>query len=552
MNDTRFSPHEPSARKNGQIDGFDPDHQEPPLRIALGFVLRHRLILGGFTLAGIILSALYALTLPPVYQSTATLLLEPARQLDTAGVNTSPRDLDLARVDSELVVIRSERLLLTVFNGLNLYGNRDVQTQSRGPMSGLSGLLQSLKLRLFSQKREAVARTNDIERQLAFANFAQHVSADRIGQSYVIAISYSSSDPAMAQKVTNAIVSAYLLQAIESKYRMAVAGAVALQGRIDALAGEVETATAALKSGTLPTQATPDADARVIGAPQLPLGPSAPRRNLIVALGAFIGLFAGIGAAVLKTSFDRRVGDWQELAQETGLPCLGIVQLPPMDGNFSAASPKDIVALFSEQQGSKYLSAIRDLRTAVDLATTQKDREGNTIIAIAGCDDTSAASTVCIGLAELVNRSGRHVTVMLENARGQHKISGFAATLADMIVNRTPFSDVVFRSNSQITVVPIHSNNAEANLYADFRSSFARRIMDTASQQGNVLIELPPLEHTADGLALAVQADAVIIVAIAGQTTRDDVIDVMQRYRHVGANVIGTVIGTTDMADAKA
>ena len=68
-------------------------------------------------------------------------------------------------------------------------------------------------------------------RQIAFLNFANRLTARRVGQSYVIEIAYSSSDPALAARVANAAASAYLLQSVEFKADAAASGAEFLQGR---------------------------------------------------------------------------------------------------------------------------------------------------------------------------------------------------------------------------------------------------------------------------------------------------------------------------------
>ncbi|MBL7405968.1 lipopolysaccharide biosynthesis protein, partial [Escherichia coli] len=82
-------------------------------------------------------------------------------------------------------------------------------------------------------------------------------------------------------------------------------GAEFLQGRVNALASQARSAAAAVTEGTLPDAPTPDADARVIGAALQPLKPSAPRKTLILGLGAMIGLVGGLLAVALLQAFDR-------------------------------------------------------------------------------------------------------------------------------------------------------------------------------------------------------------------------------------------------------
>jgi Mrp family chromosome partitioning ATPase len=63
--------------------------------------------------------------------------------------------------------------------------------------------------------------------------------------------------------------------------------------------------------------------------------------------------------------------------------------------------------------------------------------------------------------------------------------------------------------------------------------------------RSDILLDLPALNGSADALALASQADAVLIVTTVGKTTIDEVNDSLYQLRRAGANVIGAVINKT-------
>src|SRR5690606_28009440 len=79
------------------------------------------------------------------------------------------------------------------------------------------------------------SNSNAVNRQSAFTNFANRLVARRVGQSYVIEVSFASPDPMLSARVANATVSAYLFQSLRSKLNAATNGAELLQGRLDAL-----------------------------------------------------------------------------------------------------------------------------------------------------------------------------------------------------------------------------------------------------------------------------------------------------------------------------
>jgi MinD-like ATPase involved in chromosome partitioning or flagellar assembly len=122
--------------------------------------------------------------------------------------------------------------------------------------------------------------------------------------------------------------------------------------------------------------------------------------------------------------------------------------------------------------------------------------------------------------------------------------ASMATNLADILIADVKPEQVIFTQGDSegIAVLPIHSKNAESNLFADFRDRRVSRLVEAARSSSDVLLDLPPLSGSTDALALAIHADAVVIVVTEGRTTTDEAIDTLQQLRRAGANVIGTVI----------
>ncbi|MBB3610337.1 Wzz/FepE/Etk N-terminal domain-containing protein [Rhizobium sp. BK602] len=536
------------------------------LRSMSMLALQHRVKLILCMAIGIGLAAFYAHSLPRIYTATASLLLEPRRSGLASGQDG--QSLDLNRADSELQIIRSERLLTAVFDSLDLEHSPelgpqpprmldlavgDVKQILNGGAGDRNGLETGKTARSSVQGAtgDTAAPAADA-RQAAFQNFARRIDARRVGQSYVIEISYESTDPALAARVANAAVSGYILQAVGFKSEMAQAGTEVLQWRLDALAAQVDAATEAMKNGKLPAIPTPDADARIIGAALPPLGPSAPRPTLITALGGVLGLLAGCSAIALNLALNRRVHGAKELARDTGIACLGV--LPDLDsrsgfarrGSFSRSA-----TIVVNQPGNLYAVAVRDLRTSIEIACASIRNERGMVVAVAGWEADNGVSTLCLSLAQFASRSGRHVTLFnaepSDADRGEKGPDILATpSLADALVADMRPEQVVFGNGrgdgDGIAMLPIHSANALTNLYVDFRDRRAARIVEAARARGDVLLGLPAVSGSTDALALASHADAVVIVASAGQTTIEQVNDTLQQLRRSGANVIGTVI----------
>ncbi|WP_025662513.1 Wzz/FepE/Etk N-terminal domain-containing protein [Rhizobium sp. IBUN] len=520
------------------------------LRALIDLGTRHKVALAACSAAGLVVAALYAHSLPPTYQATATLLLEPRQSAVSGGEFGAQQTLDLNRADSELQTIKSERLLSAVFESLDL---KDDPELGRGQPGLLVRLLRGLPLLAGQRGGESatvgraqpgVANTAielaDEAERAAFLNFMSRLNARRVGQSFVIEIEYSSSNPKLPARVANATVSGYIYQTVAFKEQIARAGTEALQGRLDSLARQVDAAREAMHAGALPAIATPDSDARIIGAALPPLGPSAPRKSLIIALGGVLGLLVGFGVVVVRMALDRRVRSAKELAREMEVRCLGsIPDVPGAEG---------VPWRITSPQQQKFVAAIRDLRTSVEIACTSLRNEKSIVIAVVGWTPGAGVSTLCASLAQLVSRGGRQVTLFKaadgedERASGDNlpAVSLAGAAFAGLMPEQLSFEDV-----GGVAVLPIHSRDTNANLFTDFRNPRVRRIFEAARTRGDVLLDLPALRHSMDALALASYADAVLVVARAGHTTIEEASESVQLLRRAGANVVGTVINRT-------
>lgn len=521
------------------------------LRTIGGSGLRHKRKLAVWVALCLTAAFAYVRTTPPSYTAAATVLLEPRRQVPSAARETAaPSSLDLNHADSELQVIRSERLLSTVFDALALSDHPELGPRPPGPWQTLTGRAASALRGVWggstaqpaSQGAESPLRVDP--RRNAFENFVRRFSARRVGQSYVLEISYVSADPELPARIANAAASAYLLQSLAFKADAARSGAEFLQGRLDALATQVQAASAAVRGGALPTRPIPDADARIIGAAQAPLGPSAPRGSLIMAFAGVFGLLGGAFVAALASAFDRRVRGPQDLVRETGLPCLAIVpEVGGWRGPMRASGPDRSMLVTREHAGS-FALAIRDLQTAIDLAWAASRGQGSPVVAIGSCRAGVGATLLTLNLAQLLNHRGRQVSVFSpEVARvpGDDGKEGLGASLTDVIAAGGTVQ-ATYVNVDGVHLLPIRSATPQLNRFVDFRDPRAAQVVAQARQRGEVLIDLPPFGESSDAVALATHADIAILVAAEGMTTYDELNETLAALRRAGIIVIGAAI----------
>ncbi|MEV4608378.1 exopolysaccharide biosynthesis protein [Neorhizobium sp. LMR1-1-1.1] len=523
-----------NVAKDNRVDG-------PVMFLKLVFVIawRYKLRLLACMFSGVIAAALYAHSLPRTYDATATILLEPRQFANASSI--LQQGLDLNSAESELQIILSERLLSAVFESLKLYESPELAPQPVSLLkSAITGPIEWVRSTFSGQPAENNATTltqspEENLKRVAFANFVERVSARRVGQSYVVAVGYWSTDPTQPARVANAIISGYILQSVTSKEQVASAGTETLQGRLDALSAQIATATQAMKEGTLPKAATPDADAKITGAALPPLAPSSPKTSLIVAFGGVLGLFFGMAALAMSIAFDRKVRSPKDLETETAMPCMA--QIPEVGGRLQLAT-----RVGAGQRMRRHAAAIRDLRTLIDISYTHKKADKNAVIALAGYSRDAGGSALALNLADMLNRSGRPATVFWCGEQTRGVSGGPLASLADAAISEADIAEITFERRDGIAILPVLSRDAVTNIYSNFRHPRIREIIEAARQKGDVIIDLPELDSSLDALALASQADVVVLVTRWGRTTREAVKSAEQQLRRAGANLVGYII----------
>lgn len=519
-----------------------PDGPLAVLSAVLSAARRHKARFALWVLVCVGAAAAYAYTATPSYTATATLILEPRRQASQVTQDSLlSASFDASRAEGELQVLKSERLLTNVFNSLDLAEHPEFQPQPPGLLGSLRGAVGSLL-----GFATAEPPTSPIVRQIKFETFAQRFNVRRVGQSYVAEISYTADDPTLARRIANAAASAYLWQSIAAKADAAKNGAEFLQGRLNALSAQARAAAAAVAAGALPEAPTPDADARIIGAALQPLKPSAPRKPLILALGAMIGLVGGFLGVALGQALDRRLRTPQDIAQQVGLPCLATL---PEQGRRSVpqwrrtGSPTTFPAPLP---GSAFAMGIRELRASIQLAVGAWP--GEVAIALVACAPGAGTSLIGFHLARLIRDGGRPVTLIDGDVHGTsawppaghgpHE----ADCLADLLLDVSRIEDARTLDREGIAMIPARSADAEVNRHTYLGAPSLKAVIEHVRRTGVVILDLPPLSMAAEARAAAKRADAVVIVAEAGHTTADELVGAANALRSVGANVIGVVL----------
>ena len=185
-------------------------------------------------------ASVYLLAARPMFSATTSLMLDTGKNQILQGQQfVGEPQIDAGRVESQVEILKSEGTALSVIRELKLTDEPDFAR----PGGSLIGAFVSS---ILGSSRDASSQVQS-ERRAARV-FAGNLSVRRVGLTYVIEISYASSDPGTAARIANGIADAYMVGELEAKYQATKRANVWLQGRIQDLRLQVKVAEQAVQT----------------------------------------------------------------------------------------------------------------------------------------------------------------------------------------------------------------------------------------------------------------------------------------------------------------
>jgi uncharacterized protein involved in exopolysaccharide biosynthesis/Mrp family chromosome partitioning ATPase len=201
---------------------------------------------------GASLVMLFAQSLPVRYTSTSSIMIEP-RERETLKVDQvlSSLPAESSVVDTEVEVLRSPELARQVMQRLGLYADPEFNTTLAKPslLKRIAGAFTRIRA-ANADTGEAGAALPEVAQQVALNSFRQGLDVDRSGLTYVIKVSFSSSDAQKSQKVANAVIDTYLADQIHLKDDAVQEANSMLAARVESLRKEVVEAERAIAEYT--------------------------------------------------------------------------------------------------------------------------------------------------------------------------------------------------------------------------------------------------------------------------------------------------------------
>ena len=292
---------------------------------------------------------------------------------------------------------------------------------------------------------------------------------------------------------------------------------------------------------------------RLADAARPALAPVFPNIPLNAALALLFSAMLAVGAAVLADVLDNTISDPEQIQRGMKTDVLG--SLPVVKawrGRLTGPTRGKDGKLRISGQTSSFDEAIRTLRDSILLSdpvrrprtllvTSAVPREGKTTSStrLAIAHSLQMRKTLLID-ADL-RRPGIHGRFGLKNEIGLSTVVNGKVAWRDAVQHVEEYPD--------LAVLPAGPASRRA---ADRVGGVLEKLLEEAEQEYDlVIVDSPPLLGFAEPLQMAALVDGVVVITLAGQTSRTAVASVLSNLKRLNANVIGVALNEVreDMSD---
>jgi tyrosine-protein kinase Etk/Wzc len=272
--------------------------------------------------------------------------------------------------------------------------------------------------------------------------------------------------------------------------------------------------------------------------------PVKPKRVVVVALAAALGLIAGTAAAFVKRALFGGIEHSEEIEQALGLPVYATVphseaQVRLNHGIRRGSGGQHVLA--SSASHDVAIEGIRSLRTALQFGLLDVS---NNVLVITGPRPEVGKSFMSVNLAAVLASGGKRVMLIdADMRRGDlHGYFGVARQpgLSDVIAGREAESAVLRNVLPGLDVLPKGSlppNPAELLMSERFRTMLDH----FSSQYDIVIVDTPPVLAVTDAALIGRHAGATLLVVRHGRHPMAEILESANRLRNGGVTLKGVL-----------
>ena len=214
------------------------------VNFAIGFVRRQYLIILFAAFFATSIGVSYVVLTPPTYTANAKLIADIRKgEFFRQRALIADAPISSPQIDSQLQILKSENIAEAVIKDLHLMQDPEFVQPSGGILSYLIRPIHKLfDLHPNDDKSEAAAMRRVVD------VFEKKLDVGRVGDSYVIEVSFQSQSPERAAQIANAVTKNYILQSRKSQTQANQQISDWLEGRLKGVQKEVSAADRAVNT----------------------------------------------------------------------------------------------------------------------------------------------------------------------------------------------------------------------------------------------------------------------------------------------------------------
>jgi succinoglycan biosynthesis transport protein ExoP len=293
-------------------------------------------------------------------------------------------------------------------------------------------------------------------------------------------------------------------------------------------------------------------EAHVITPALSSVAPTFPRLGPVLSISFVLGLFAGIGAALVLDMSARGFQTSEQIDQILDCPTLAF--LPHVSGREIDAERGDpsIIAQLISQPFSRFAEGIRSIRASVVLSNLDLAPK---IIMVCSTVPGEGKSTIASSIAISAGQANKQVLLIDMDLRNhaisdQFNLKGRAGLVELLSGASTPEDTFERQKGLPITILLAGQNTTNpADIIAS--QKMARLLEAFAKQYDLIVLDCPPLFAVSDGLLIAKMVDSIVYVIEWNRTARGAVQTALKSFGTNLDKLAGVVLNKVNTAKLK-
>jgi tyrosine-protein kinase Etk/Wzc len=299
-------------------------------------------------------------------------------------------------------------------------------------------------------------------------------------------------------------------------------------------------------AGMMLIKAGKAASVQLIDTADVPERAVKPIKPLVLLIAIVLGLFTGVGLALVRDWLFRGVTDSQEIEVETGLSVYATIPLsarqPALAKRFAAKMPQQSV-LAAQFPKDPTVEALRILRSALTFAMMGAR---NNVVMLAGPLPGVGKSFLSANLATVLGAGGKRILLIDGDLRKGYLHQYFGLLpgpgLADVLAGTCSTGDCIHRevlpNLDLLQGGPYPSNPAELLL----SDAFHNLIRKASAEYDIVMVDAAAVLAVSDAGAMAPAAGSIFLIALFGQTRMGEIKEAIKRLGQTGSRVNGVLL----------